>query len=55
MITVFVKDKLLLVGGVGRYRQKLQSVDIYDIHTGDSFFLILHNAYINITCKVNAS
>lgn len=38
MITVFIKNKLLLVGGVGRYRQKLQSVDIYDIFEGDYFF-----------------
>ncbi|XP_077269654.1 uncharacterized protein LOC143901328 isoform X2 [Temnothorax americanus] len=34
MITVFLKDKLYLVGGVGRYRQKLQTIDIYDIYTG---------------------
>jgi len=35
MVTVFLKNKLMLVGGVGRYRQKLQSIDIYDVHTGD--------------------
>ncbi|KAG5337683.1 KBTBC protein, partial [Acromyrmex charruanus] len=34
MVTVFLKNKLMLVGGVGRYRQKLQSIDIYDVHTG---------------------
>ncbi|XP_071569156.1 uncharacterized protein [Temnothorax nylanderi] len=34
MITVFLKDKLYLVGGVGRYRQKLRTIDIYDIYTG---------------------
>ncbi|KYN34062.1 Kelch repeat and BTB domain-containing protein 12 [Trachymyrmex septentrionalis] len=34
MVTVFLKNKLILVGGVGRYRQKLQSIDIYDVHTG---------------------
>ncbi|XP_071569157.1 uncharacterized protein [Temnothorax nylanderi] len=33
MITVFLKDKLYLVGGVGRYRQKLRTIDIYDIYT----------------------
>ncbi|KYM83503.1 hypothetical protein ALC53_05903 [Atta colombica] len=33
MVTVFLKNKLMLVGGVGRYRQKLQSIDIYDVHT----------------------
>lgn len=38
MITVFIENKLLLVGGVGRYRQKLQSVDVYDIYTGNFFF-----------------
>lgn len=35
MIAVFLKNKLMLVGGVGRYGQKLQSVDIYDIDTGN--------------------
>ncbi|XP_018315011.1 kelch repeat and BTB domain-containing protein 12 isoform X2 [Mycetomoellerius zeteki] len=34
MVAVFLKNKLMLVGGVGRYRQKLQSIDIYDVHTG---------------------
>ncbi|XP_071569221.1 uncharacterized protein [Temnothorax nylanderi] len=34
MITVFLKDKLYLVGGVGRDRQELRTIDIYDIYTG---------------------
>ncbi|RLU16282.1 hypothetical protein DMN91_012042 [Ooceraea biroi] len=34
MIAAFVGSKLLLVGGVGRYRAKLSSVDVYDVHTG---------------------
>ncbi|XP_011880356.1 PREDICTED: uncharacterized protein LOC105568901 isoform X2 [Vollenhovia emeryi] len=34
MITILWNSKLLLVGGVGQYRQKLRSVDIYDIYTG---------------------
>ncbi|XP_071641993.1 uncharacterized protein [Temnothorax longispinosus] len=33
MITVFLKDKLHLVGGVGRYQQELKTIDIYDIYT----------------------
>jgi len=56
MITVFLKNKLVLMGGVGRYRRKLQSIDIYDIHTGIFLFFYfiilimqLHNAsFINI-------
>lgn len=35
MITIFLKNKLLLIGGVGRYRRKLRTIDIYDIYTGD--------------------
>lgn len=38
MITVVFENKLLLMGGVGRYRQKLQTVDIYDIYAGEFFF-----------------
>ncbi|XP_018307135.1 uncharacterized protein [Mycetomoellerius zeteki] len=34
MIAVFLKNKLVLVGGVGRDKQFLRSVDIYDIYTG---------------------
>ncbi|XP_024890691.1 uncharacterized protein LOC112466695 isoform X1 [Temnothorax curvispinosus] len=34
MITVFLKDKLHLVGGVGRYQQELKTIDIYNIYTG---------------------
>ncbi|XP_012532998.1 uncharacterized protein LOC105834793 [Monomorium pharaonis] len=34
MITVLFKNKLVLMGGVGRYRQKLRTVDIYNIYTG---------------------
>ncbi|KYN30299.1 hypothetical protein ALC57_00221 [Trachymyrmex cornetzi] len=37
MVAVVLKNKLMLVGGVGRYRQKLQSIDIYDVHTGRSY------------------
>ncbi|XP_025158494.1 uncharacterized protein LOC105186650 isoform X2 [Harpegnathos saltator] len=33
MITVFFKDKLYLVGGVGRYRKQLKSIGIYNIHS----------------------
>jgi len=32
MITVFLKNKLVLIGGVTR---ALLDVDIYDIHTGN--------------------
>ncbi|XP_024867177.1 uncharacterized protein LOC112451649, partial [Temnothorax curvispinosus] len=35
MITVCLKNKLLLVGGVGRNKQKLKTFDIYDIYTGN--------------------
>ncbi|XP_024879211.1 uncharacterized protein LOC112459378, partial [Temnothorax curvispinosus] len=35
MITVYLKNKLYLVGGVGRDRNALDTVDIYDIYTGD--------------------
>ncbi|XP_011637877.1 uncharacterized protein LOC105427708 isoform X2 [Pogonomyrmex barbatus] len=35
MIAVFLNNKLMLVGGVGYCRQKLDSVDIYDICTDD--------------------
>lgn len=35
MIAAFVKNKLVLMGGVGQYREKLDSVDIYDIYTGE--------------------
>ncbi|XP_071652517.1 uncharacterized protein [Temnothorax longispinosus] len=34
MITVFLKNKLYLVGGVGRDGNALDTVDIYDIYTG---------------------
>ncbi|XP_071642602.1 kelch-like protein 38 [Temnothorax longispinosus] len=34
MITVFLKEKLYLVGGVGHIEEVLQTVDIYDIYTG---------------------
>ncbi|KAH0950089.1 hypothetical protein HN011_007208 [Eciton burchellii] len=34
MIAAFIGSKLLLMGGVGRYRLKLSSIDIYDVHTG---------------------
>ena len=34
MIAVFLKNKLILVGGVGKHRLKLSSVDILNIHTG---------------------
>ncbi|KYM93534.1 PREDICTED: uncharacterized protein LOC108782101 [Cyphomyrmex costatus] len=42
MVTVFLKNKLVLVGGIGRYRQKLQSIDIYDIHTGLYMFVNIY-------------
>ncbi|XP_071641851.1 uncharacterized protein [Temnothorax longispinosus] len=35
MITVCLKNKLLLVGGVGRNKRKLKTFDIYDIYTGE--------------------
>lgn len=51
MIAAFVKNKLVLMGGVGQYREKLDSVDIYDIYTGN-LNMQLHNAYfIDIICK----
>ena len=34
MVTVFLKEKLVIVGGVGRHRLKLYTVDTLDIHTG---------------------
>ncbi|XP_067213861.1 uncharacterized protein [Linepithema humile] len=34
MVAAFLKNKLMLVGGVGQYRKKLDSVDIYNVHTG---------------------
>ncbi|XP_071641849.1 uncharacterized protein [Temnothorax longispinosus] len=34
MITVFLKDKLHLVGGLGRDQQLLKTIDIYDTYTG---------------------
>ena len=34
MIAVFLRNKLVLVGGVGKHRLKLSSVDILNIHTG---------------------
>ncbi|XP_050583093.1 uncharacterized protein LOC126918757 [Bombus affinis] len=34
MIAVFLSNKLVIVGGVGRHRLKLYSVNILDIHTG---------------------
>ncbi|XP_024883878.1 uncharacterized protein LOC112462376, partial [Temnothorax curvispinosus] len=39
MITVFLKDKLLLVGGVRQCKLPSQTIEIYDIYTGD--FLIM--------------
>jgi len=50
MITVFLKNKLVLMGGVGRYRQKLQSVDIYDIYTGNFNYaaLIMHTMRVSL-------
>ncbi|KAK1135730.1 hypothetical protein K0M31_000310 [Melipona bicolor] len=35
MIAVFLSNKLILVGGVGKHRLKLSSVDILNIHTGN--------------------
>nr|XP_012136463.1 PREDICTED: uncharacterized protein LOC100881378 isoform X1 [Megachile rotundata] len=35
MVAVFLKDKLVVVGGVGRHRLKLLTVDILHIHTGN--------------------
>lgn len=35
MVSVFLRNKLVLAGGVGRHRLKLTSVDILDIHTGE--------------------
>ncbi|XP_024883880.1 uncharacterized protein LOC112462378 [Temnothorax curvispinosus] len=41
MITVFLKDKLYLVGGVGRHEDALDTIDIYDIYTGvQTYFFI---------------
>lgn len=34
MIAVFLKDKLVVAGGVGRHRLKLNTVDILHIHSG---------------------
>ncbi|XP_006618264.1 uncharacterized protein LOC102681085 isoform X1 [Apis dorsata] len=35
MIAAFISNKLIIVGGVGKHRVKLRSVDILDIHTGE--------------------
>ncbi|XP_043252862.1 uncharacterized protein LOC122397643 [Colletes gigas] len=35
MVVAFLKNKLTIVGGVGKHRLKLFSVDILDIHTGE--------------------
>ncbi|CAK9819909.1 hypothetical protein ANTPLA_LOCUS10422 [Anthophora plagiata] len=34
MVAAFLKNKLVIVGGVGKHRLKLFTVDILDIHTG---------------------
>ncbi|XP_076281066.1 uncharacterized protein LOC143209381 isoform X2 [Lasioglossum baleicum] len=34
MVVAFIKNKMIIVGGVGRHRLKLTSVEILDIHTG---------------------
>ncbi|XP_071642526.1 uncharacterized protein [Temnothorax longispinosus] len=34
MITVFLKDKLLLVGGIRQYELPSETIEIYDIYTG---------------------
>lgn len=34
MVVVFIKNKMIIVGGVGRHRLKLSTMDILDIHTG---------------------
>ncbi|XP_015433958.1 PREDICTED: uncharacterized protein LOC107189805 [Dufourea novaeangliae] len=34
MVAVFLKNRLVIAGGVGRHRLKLYTVDILDIHTG---------------------
>jgi len=39
MITVFLKNKLVFIGGIGRHQQRLQNIDIYDIHTGKFNYL----------------
>lgn len=38
MVTVFLKEKLVIVGGVGRHRLKLYTVDTLDIYTGTVSF-----------------
>ncbi|XP_050450341.1 uncharacterized protein LOC126850913 [Cataglyphis hispanica] len=37
MVATFVGNTLLLAGGVGQYRRKLRSLDIYNVHTGRWF------------------
>lgn len=39
MVATFVDNKLVLIGGVGKYRIKLTSVHILDIHTGVDLLL----------------
>ncbi|KAL0102138.1 hypothetical protein PUN28_018575 [Cardiocondyla obscurior] len=49
MITVFLNNnKLVLVYGVGKYRQKLQTIDIYDIYTGNFNYIV----HILLICKI---
>lgn len=47
MITVFFQSKLYLIGGVGRYRKQLNSIDIYDMHSREFYlyFLYIFNTF----------
>lgn len=35
MVAAFARNTLLLAGGVGHYRRKLGSLDIYNVHKGN--------------------
>lgn len=39
MITVFIGDKLVIVGGVGKYRLPFATVHILDMRTGETLIL----------------
>ncbi|XP_071569222.1 uncharacterized protein [Temnothorax nylanderi] len=50
MITVFLKDKLYLVGGVGHIEEVLMTVDIYDIYTAVELPGINRLLYQKVDC-----
>lgn len=39
MVAAFISEQLFLVGGVGKYRRKLKTVEKYDINAGENLSL----------------